>query len=63
MRLCARNGLSARARPWFRDDGKEPLVQLRCGGQFYMLEIAEARKLAADLVESADEAEAGSPEQ
>jgi hypothetical protein len=49
--------LSARARPFLREDG-EPLVQLKCGGVFYLLELDEARRLLAELTESIAEAEA-----
>jgi hypothetical protein len=59
MNLNGRRDLSARARPFFRDQtGQEALVALRCGGLQFTLTIDEARRLAAQLDAAADTAEA-----
>jgi hypothetical protein len=49
MRMCSRSGLSARARAYWRGED-EPLVHLRMGGMYYMLDAVEARQLAPQLV-------------
>jgi hypothetical protein len=49
VKQCARWNLSARARPFPRQDDGEPLVQLRCGGAEYLLTLDEARNLADEL--------------
>jgi hypothetical protein len=59
MKQCARWNLTARAKPFPRqEDGEPPLIQLRCGGAEYLLTIDEGRKLADELDEAIDIAEA-----
>lgn len=58
MHSIPKRGLSARAWPFFGRD--ERLVKVKCGG-FYLLDIAEARRFARELIAAADDAEAGPP--
>jgi hypothetical protein len=45
---------------WTRDESV-PLVSLKLGTLFYLLEPDEARKFAAEILAAADAAEAGRP--
>jgi hypothetical protein len=63
MRLCSKFDLVPRAWPFWTYDESMPLVSLKMATLFFMLEPAEARKLAAEIVAAADAAEAGRPEQ
>jgi hypothetical protein len=59
MKQRARYGLSARARPFPRQEVGEPqLIELRCGGTQYLLRLDEAGRLLAELDDAIDTAEA-----
>lgn len=57
MKLVGRNGMSARARPFFQVE-TESLVRVRMGGLVFMLSTDEAVDLATQLVAAVDAARA-----
>lgn len=59
MKLCSKWDLVPRAWTYFTRDDDLPLVSVKMGTLFYLLEIAEARKFAAEIAAAADAAEAG----
>lgn len=59
VRLAAKFDLVPRAWCYFTRDDATPLVSLKLGTLFYLLDIAEARKFAAEIAAAADAAEAG----
>jgi hypothetical protein len=62
MKLCAKWDLVPRAWAFWTQDESLPLVSLKLGTLFYLLELPEARTFAAEIVAAADAAEAGRPE-
>ena len=64
MKQRARFGLSARARLHPKQDGEPWLIELRCGGVKFLMDVGEGRLLADELDDAIAKAESlDSPKQ